>query len=214
MERRKPTRALLCAIAIAGIALMEATAISADEVTTHPAPRMRGTLWVTPENHPSCADDKSFLVGERVILTGGGFAPNQPVKITFEQGDDALPIASLKASPAGSLTVNTTIPKDAKVTMDGEAISRFRATVDAPDDNGLALISQMLRIFADADSDGDGVRDICDNCPRIANPDQADADNDGIGDACDKCPHDPENDADGDGLCGDVDPDPYTPNTP
>lgn len=36
-----------------------------------------------------------------------------------------------------------------------------------------------------ADSDGDGIGDVCDNCPATPNPDQADADNDNIGDACD-----------------------------
>ncbi len=34
------------------------------------------------------------------------------------------------------------------------------------------------------DSDGDGVFDIVDNCPDLANPDQADCDGDGYGDAC------------------------------
>jgi Thrombospondin type 3 repeat len=35
------------------------------------------------------------------------------------------------------------------------------------------------------DSDGDGVSDAADNCPAVANPDQADRDGDGVGDACD-----------------------------
>ncbi|MFN9785271.1 MAG: thrombospondin type 3 repeat-containing protein [Planctomycetia bacterium] len=34
------------------------------------------------------------------------------------------------------------------------------------------------------DTDGDGVANGCDNCPNVANPDQADGDNDGLGDAC------------------------------
>jgi hypothetical protein len=36
----------------------------------------------------------------------------------------------------------------------------------------------------DADGDGDGWLDCLDNCPSVANPDQADSDGDGIGDAC------------------------------
>ncbi len=52
------------------------------------------------------------------------------------------------------------------------------------------------------DADEDGLCDGDDNCPQLANPDQADRDQDGIGDACDPCPDsaDPENrDRDGDG---------------
>jgi predicted outer membrane repeat protein len=39
---------------------------------------------------------------------------------------------------------------------------------------------------ADADGDGDG--DACDNCVSVSNPDQADGDSDGAGNACDNCP--------------------------
>jgi hypothetical protein len=34
------------------------------------------------------------------------------------------------------------------------------------------------------DSDGDGLVDVCDNCPSVANQDQADSNQDGAGDAC------------------------------
>src|SRR5207342_3016791 len=37
------------------------------------------------------------------------------------------------------------------------------------------------------DPDGDGVCSFNDNCPDVANPNQADADGDGVGDACDNC---------------------------
>ncbi|MBN2716356.1 MAG: thrombospondin type 3 repeat-containing protein [Deltaproteobacteria bacterium] len=40
--------------------------------------------------------------------------------------------------------------------------------------------------FVDADSDS--VADVQDNCPQLANANQADADADGVGDVCDNCP--------------------------
>jgi len=54
------------------------------------------------------------------------------------------------------------------------------------------------------DSDGDGIADTTDNCPSVANANQLDSDGDGIGDACDVCVADPNNDADGDGICSGV----------
>ena len=61
------------------------------------------------------------------------------------------------------------------------------------------------------DTDGDGVEDADDNCPTVANPNQADTDGDGLGDACDTWPGDPNNDSDGDGV---PEPDDNCPRSP
>jgi hypothetical protein len=58
---------------------------------------------------------------------------------------------------------------------------------------------------AAADDDSDGVTNAVDDCVLLANADQADGDHDAVGDACDVCPLDPDNDQDGDGVCGDQD---------
>lgn len=62
------------------------------------------------------------------------------------------------------------------------------------------------------DSDGDGVPDASDNCPTMANPNQANEDGDALGDACDPCPISSANtaDADGDGVPDACDPRPNT----
>lgn len=65
------------------------------------------------------------------------------------------------------------------------------------------------------DRDGDGVPDVADDCPTVANATQRDEDGDGAGDACDPCPPYPDGaspvDRDHDGLPDACDPFPTTP---
>ena len=46
----------------------------------------------------------------------------------------------------------------------------------------------QLTVTPQLDSDGDGIANVSDNCPLVANVDQTDTDGDGVGDACDNCP--------------------------
>ncbi len=63
------------------------------------------------------------------------------------------------------------------------------------------------------DADGDGTEDGADNCPLVANADQADADEDGNGDVCDLCwGQDDAGDNDSDGYCEDADNCPFDAN--
>jgi len=52
----------------------------------------------------------------------------------------------------------------------------------------LTLYSPVSMLGTNRDYDGDGIKNLQDNCPCMANPDQADYDMDGIGDVCDNCP--------------------------
>jgi hypothetical protein len=73
-------------------------------------------------------------------------------------------------------------------------------------DDWYRVLDSALNFDPDPDIDHDGILNAVDNCPLIANPDQADADSDGVGDACDNCPSTPsvnQADSDHDGF-GDV----------
>jgi len=75
------------------------------------------------------------------------------------------------------------------------------------DDTFPDLDNDGMADCVDPDDDNDGVLDIVDNCPTVANPNQANVlDQDPVGDACDNCPwaNNPnQSDVDGDGV-GDI----------
>ena len=76
----------------------------------------------------------------------------------------------------------------------GSAGNTYMLTCGDFDGNGRQDIAAAnygageISVFRNAglpDSDGDGIGDLCDNCPLASNPDQEDSDGDGTGDACD-----------------------------
>jgi hypothetical protein len=81
-------------------------------------------------------------------------------------------------------------------------------------DGRVCVIPGLIDAAVDAtipDEDGDGVPDMTDNCPAVANADQDNEDKDRFGDACDPCPafgDDTPGDQDRDGVADACDPNP------
>jgi len=93
---------------------------------------------------------------------------------------------------AGNRVKKTVVTLQPTGTGEGEATYYVR---DA-NEKVLAIYSENIEVDTDPcwqyrnnpDTDQDGIKDFCDNCMTMPNPEQEDYDGDGIGDACDPCP--------------------------
>jgi subtilisin family serine protease len=119
-------------------------------------------------------------------------------------------IASMPDSTVGRLNAARAVGLRLGLTMNGD--SAAWQTCDRDHDKVVDAADQCPdqpgTINGCPDVDGDLVRDRDDNCPTVANADQADADGDGIGDRCDTTPRGPDTDGDAkaalDDRCPDV----------
>ncbi|MFP4844325.1 thrombospondin type 3 repeat-containing protein [Winogradskyella sp. PE311] len=135
--------------------------------------------------------------GTSVILSEQNGGGGNDYTATLFDDDAATPIQAGAPPFTGSF-----IPEGALATFNGEN-SGGTWTLNVADAFGFDtgnIESWSIEVcgFEQDDSDGDGVPNDADNCPDLANTDQADLDNDGIGDLCD-------DDIDGDGILNDED---------
>src|SRR5262249_44841465 len=90
------------------------------------------------------------------------------------------------ASAALPGTLRLTVPAIAqtlRLVVDGDTATPLTGGANANVQPGRD-VSVTIMLATGGDSDGAGVPDSVDNCPTVANPDQADQNGDGTGDAC------------------------------
>jgi len=175
---------------------------SVDGIWTSPTFTYNGVGGVQPDQ-VTLGFDRRADVGDLIQLLGGA---NYSVTLLNVTDTTALTVIGETAqSDTNTWTSIATVPVDPAQLDLGDTYririnSEFNAPVgllvnsDADYDN-VVLRAATAEV---GDGDGDGVPDGTDNCPNVANPDQADTDGDGTGNAC-------EPDTDGDGVIDDVD---------
>ena len=155
-----------------------------------------GCPIVTIEEVNVYVDD--VLVGTDEVDTSSGLDTFSVDLPTLDEGTHTVRVDWVEASALQASTTLTlahdTDDDDDGVDNANDLCEGFDDSIDADEDG----IPDDCDDRIVADTDGDGFLDDEDNCPAIANADQADADGDDAGDACDP-------DIDGDGVDNAVD---------
>jgi len=100
------------------------------------------------------------------------YLPNGSLDVTFDGDGKAA-----TDFPGSDSAFAVDVQPDGRIVAAGASLTLLR--------ENFALARYLATDVAVTDTDGDGVADAVDNCPAVANPDQADSDGNGIGDACD-----------------------------
>lgn len=194
----------LIALNLAGPALgqQDTTAPVLLEFTASPVVFDTGPSAVTIQWCGRATDDLSGVRAIRLYsngcVEGGGGCVVEPSAVSAPNYPTPVP----ELEGCGSATVprfSTYATFQLFVTLE-DGVGRMRSysvSPNTPDSEDLCSIGVCRLVNRPADPlgdiDGDGTTDDADNCPDLANPDQADTDVDLIGDACDPFPDDRDN---------------------
>ena len=111
-------------------------------------------------------------------------------------GTQTVTWSYVQATPAGAdcCVYRATLPADPTNPEIGQVITQWGGEFINPtdgDSDGIFDVCDVCPAIANAsqdDADLDEIGDLCDNCPNDFNPDQLDSDSDTVGDACDPMP--------------------------
>ena len=140
-------------------------------------------------------DDISLVEGSTLpSITVDATDPNNDDTLTYSITVGISPLETQLLVPAFTLTIDSSSGAITGTLPDISQDTIYRVTVTVTDDaTSPGSDSEYFDITVLSDADSDGVADGNDNCPNVANSDQANFDGDTLGDACD-------DDVDGDGV--------------
>lgn len=164
-------------------------------VTISDAAKIRDVNVTVNIRHTWTEDLDLILVapnGMEVLLSSSNGGSGDNYTNTVFDDDGTIAIVGSAAPFTGIFS-----PEESLSVLNGSEASGSWSLriVDTADEDVGILNSWILEICSSpqTDADGDGIEDVVDNCPSIANANQADSDGDGEGDVCDA-------DDDGDGV--------------
>jgi hypothetical protein len=207
-------------------------------VTTTASGPYQGTFTATGTFtlEPMTPDPMTPNINHRVVSWTETFTINQPVSAIPPQPVAHVITGTKQLNPAANGSGMNIAQCSATLVNPSPVATTYQATITGTDgtftDSGSAqsgivhmpfnpgaasffenFTSNQVTTTPANDSDGDGVANTVDNCPLVANPDQADSDGDGIGNACDPNLNDgPTGDSDSDGVLNNTDNCPSTAN--